>query len=126
MSKIRRITVAGSVTSGKSLKWNRFTKEEAYNICHRKVQPKPQNFRTCCECYYHDGRCELGLPEEPFCSEFRTDWIYTNDVRYMILNDYDWCLNHFDTFCQVDKELFVALHGVREKGVIYLPEGDDD
>lgn len=113
--------------SVKAVKYNRFSREEAYEICSRRLRPnKPFGTpKTCFDCYYHDGKCELG--KEPWgCTNFKTDWLWSNKIRRSILEDYDWCLRHFDDFCQVDKELFVAIYGKKEDGIIYISNEKSD
>lgn len=106
---------------GKSIKYNRLTKDEALNVCYRKLRPNkpPIATVTCYDCYYHDGKCELGRDEGYPCVRFKRDWIYSNWVHHKILDDYDWCLKHFDDFCQLDREVFVAIYGFkRDDGLI--------
>lgn len=94
---------------------NRFTTSEAITICSRVL--KPYNRRvsplSCYNCYYHDGKCEFGFDEDitGFCGGYVDDIIYTNRVRRKIIEDYDWCVQNFDKFCYVDKELFIAIYG---------------
>ena len=93
----------------------RFTKEKAFEMCNLKLPFRVQN-TECYECYYHDGQCELGLDgPAQYCGRFRADINYTNRVRRAILNNPKWCKNNWDKLCQVDKELFYAIHGGYEE-----------
>ena len=109
---------------GRSIKYNRFSKEQALDICSRKVRlhKSPLEPITCRDCYYHDHKCELGKNESPLCFKYINDISFTNRVRKAILNDYCWCIINLDKFCQVDKELFVAIYGKKEDGMIKISE----
>lgn len=104
----------------KSIKYNRFSKEEAIDICSIRLKPykSPLTPVTCVDCYYHDGKCEWGRNE--LCFRYRDDINYSNKVHWKILNDYEWCIKHFEELCSLDKELFVAIYGVIRNGAFYV------
>ena len=121
----RKILIPGSITHGKSMRYNRFTKEEAISICSRKVHSRKIEPLSCFGCYYHDGKCEIHVGFEGnngICEDYLNDVHTTNHVRKHILNDYKWCIRYLDEFCQVDRELFVAIYGKRVDGGIAIRE----
>ena len=114
---------------GKSIKYKRISKEKAFDICGRRLRPTKPLFapRTCLDCYYHDGKCEVGRTDDRLCVRFREDWSYSNTVHWRILYDYDWCVKHFHYFCQLDKECFVAIYGKKNKeGMIEIKQKNGD
>ena len=113
---------------GKSIEYNRISKEKAFDICGRTLKPnkKPITPKTCLDCYYFDGRCELGRTNGLMCVRFRDDWSWSNRVHRAILYDYEWCIKNFHLFCQLDKECFVAIYGKVKDGMIELSEANRD
>ena len=109
---------------GKSIKYNRISKEKAYDICSRRLRPNKSLITpiSCYDCYYHDGKCELGKDEGYMCSRFRSDISFSNKVHRNILYNYEWCLEHFHEFCELDKEVFVAIYGKKHDGLILIGE----
>ncbi len=104
---------------------NRFTKEQAIHICERTLPPRIGD-AICPNCYYFDGRCELGCIGVLRCENYVPDNFMTNRVRKNILNNYEWCVENFNKFCIVDKELFIAIWDVElDYGVISLKNGDE-
>lgn len=104
---------------GKSMKYNRISKEKAFDICGRTLRPtkppfKPLNCQD--DCYYYDGRCEFGRTDGQMCGRYKNDVIFSNRVHRAILYDYEWCTKNFYLFCQLDKECFVAIYGKKRNG----------
>ena len=115
--------------SGKSIKYNRISKEKAFDICGRTLKPHkpPINPRNCMDdCYYFDGRCELGRTDNQMCVRYKNDVSFSNRVHRAILYDYEWCIKNFHLFCQLDKECFVAIYGKVKDGMIELSEANRD
>ena len=108
--------VGAPLRCGKSMKYNRISKEKALNICGRTLRPTkpPINPLNCQEdCYYYDGRCELGRSDNQICIRYKNDVSFSNRVHKAILHNYEWCVKNFHLFCQLDKECFVAIYGKR-------------
>lgn len=136
----KQLLLIGSVRCGKSLKYNRINKSKAIDICSRTLRPnKPLFIPLNCQndCYYFDGRCELGFDgrcelgrtDGLMCGRYKNDVSFSNIVHKAILYDYDWCIEHLHLFCQLDKECFVAIYGkVNEDGMIKVRKeyGDVD
>lgn len=88
----------------------RFTKDKAIEICTRRLPVRPYSI-DCYHCYYHDGRCELGINNPQInCIHFRSDITYTNLVRNAIVAKPQWCRDNWSRMCHVDKELFNIIH----------------
>lgn len=92
---------------------SRFTADEAFRICERKLKP---NYHTigAYDCYYNEmGRCELGKDCRGIdvCVDYRNDVSFTNNVRGNIVTDPVWCRENWEKLCHVDKELFIAIYG---------------
>ena len=88
-------------------------KDEAINICERKLSKKPMDhiyFGTCYGCYYHTGRCDLRLFEYSDCESYREDIYFTNFVHEKILQDPVWCKHNWEKLCSVDKELYLSIY----------------
>lgn len=105
----------------------KYSANQAIRICERRLKP---NYRVVgvYDCYYHDGRCELGFNCEK-CYDYRNDVSFTNLVREKILKDPQWCVHNWERLCKVDKDLFVAIYRWTKWGnlvflVIILRKGD--
>ena len=100
----------------------RFTSNRAIMICSKKLRDNYSRPLTNRDCYYHDGRCELGFNCENKthgeCIDFVDDVSFTNLVREKILSDPLWCEHNWEQMCRVDKELFEAIYGVSGKVII--------
>ena len=98
---------------GKSIKYNRISEAKAEDICSRRLRPtKPPTLPLTCEdCYYFNGKCEYDRNDGNMCVRYKNDITFSNRVHHRILNDYEWCLKHFDEFCELDKECFIAIYG---------------
>ena len=97
-------------------KRGKFTREQAIVICqrnlppHRTIDDLPTN---CRDCYFFDSRCEITGEKNPhLCEWFMFDDVTTNRVRCNILHDRKWCLEHWESLCGVDKELYRAIYGL--------------
>ena len=126
---VEKILIGNYQRHGKSSKYNRISKEKAFDICGRRLRPSkpPITPKTCLDCYYYDGKCEWGKTDREMCVRFKTDWNFSNLVHRSILHDYEWCMKHFDDFCQLDKECFVAIYGkVNEDGLIEIKKENGD
>jgi len=92
----------------------KYTSSQAIRICERKLQ---QDFNTVgkgYDCYYYDGRCELGFNcNSRDCMDYVNDVTFTNKVRRNILNDPWWCKHNWELLCRVDKDLFLAIYGTK-------------
>ena len=118
----KQLLLNSSARCGKSVKYSRINKSKALDICSRRLRPHkpPINPLNCQDdCYYFDGRCELGRTDGLMCVRYKNDVSFSNRVHNAILHDYDWCIEHLHLFCQLDKECFVAIYGkVNEDGMI--------
>ena len=93
----------------------RFTKLQAINICKRRLSENPTKHWTGYDCYYHNGKCELGYHCWNRCPSFVPDVIATNRVRKNILYNPKWVIDHWEELCQTDKELFEAIYDKKER-----------
>lgn len=91
----------------------KYSANKAIRICERKLKPDYRTIIGYYDCYYHDGRCELGFNCNRDCRDYRNDVSFTNFVREKILKDPLWCEHNWETLCQVDKDLFIAIYGKR-------------
>ena len=90
---------------------SRFTPEEAFRICERKLKPNYHTIGTY-DCYYNEmGKCELNHRGCSFCGSYVPDVSFTNRVRENIVTDPEWCKDNWVKLCRTDKELFIAIYG---------------
>ena len=92
---------------------SRFTPEEAFRICERKLKHDYRLFKEY-DCYYNEiGRCELDGEDcdgRTVCIAYRNDVSFTNKVRENIVTNPKWCRDNWDKLCVVDKDLFLAIY----------------
>ena len=93
---------------------SRFTADEAFRICERKLKPNHHTIGKY-DCYYNEmGRCELDGEDcdgRTVCIVYRNDISFTNKVRENIVTDPEWCKDNWIKLCRTDKELFIAIYG---------------
>lgn len=93
----------------------RFTKWGAIEICKRVLHEHTYRGHIAYDCYYHDGKCELGYHCWERCPSYVPDIPTTNRVRKNILYNPKWVIDHWEELCTVDKELFLAIYDKKEK-----------